>query len=332
LLKSKLEATLDIYNRTTSGMLTQEPIPRSTSIGNIAYSNIGEINNKGVDLTLNWRNKIGKLRYTIGAMISKYKNNVVKINENPNTTVFGFSSRLPAINVTKAGLPMASYYGYIVDGVIKDAAEAAAAPKYGTYTREGVFKYKDINGDNIITAADKTIIGNPHPDFTYGFNINLGYKNWNFSLFAQGTRGNEIFNYLKYWTDFNTFQGNRSKDMLYKSWKKPGDIAQLPRLNSLDGISSQSSSYFIEDGSYMRFKNIQLTYSLPTVWLQKVKLVKAQVYVQGQNLLTITKYSGLDPDISMGLLGQEPLGLHQGVDAGFVPAAKVLNMGLSLGF
>ena len=92
-------------------------------------------------------------------------------------------------------------------------------------------------------------------------NVNLGYKNWDLTVFAQGVQGNEIFNYLKYWTDFNTFQGNRSTDMLYKSWKKQGDVAQLPRLNASDTFSQQISTYFVEDGSYLRIKNIQLTYN-----------------------------------------------------------------------
>jgi TonB-dependent starch-binding outer membrane protein SusC len=332
MLKSKLELTLDLYNRTTSNMLTQVPIPRTAGTGTIPYTNIGEINNKGFDISATYRSNIGKLRYSVNAMFSKYKNNVVKLNDNPNATVFGFSTRLPAISVTKAGLPIASYYGYIVDGVIKDDAEAAAAPKFGSYTRAGVFKFKDVNGDGVITAADKTIIGNPHPDFTYGFNLNLGYKNWDLTMFGQGTQGNEIFNYLKYWTDFNTFQGNRSTDMLYKSWKKQGDVALLPRLNSQDGTSQQISTYFVEDGSYMRIKNIQLTYSIPTAWVQKIKISSAQVYIQGQNLFTFTKYKGLDPDINLRTSGNDNQDIHMGIDEGAFPVAKSYNVGVRLGF
>jgi TonB-dependent starch-binding outer membrane protein SusC len=332
MLKSKLEVILDFYNRTTSNMLTQVPIPRTAGTGTIPYTNIGEINNKGMDLNTTWKDNIGKLRYSVGLLFSKYKNNVVKLNNDPNATVFGFSTRLPAISVTKAGLPIASYYGYIVDGVIRDDAEAAGAPKFGTYTRAGVFKFRDVNGDGVITAADKTIIGNPHPDFTYGFNLNLGYKNWDLSMFGQGSQGNEIFNYLKYWTDFNTFQGNRSTDMLYKSWKKQGDNALLPRLNSQDGTSQQISTYFVEDGSYMRIKNIQLTYSIPTAWMQKIKMSSAQVYLQGQNLFTFTKYKGLDPDINLRTSGNDNQDIHMGIDEGAFPVAKSYNVGVRLGF
>jgi TonB-dependent starch-binding outer membrane protein SusC len=332
MLKSKLEVTLDIYNRTTSNMLTQVPIPRTAGTGTIPYTNIGEINNKGMDLSVTYKDNIGKFRYSVNALFSKYKNNVVRLNNDPKAQIFGFSTRLPAISVTRAGLPIASYYGYIVDGVIKDDAEAAAAPKFGSYTRAGVFKFRDVNGDGVITAADKTIIGNPHPDFTYGFNVNLGYKNWDLAMFGQGTQGNEIFNYLKYWTDFNTFQGNRSTDMLYKSWKKQGDNALLPRLNSQDGTSQQISTYFVEDGSYMRIKNIQLTYSIPTAWIQKIKLSSAQVYLQGQNLFTFTKYKGLDPDINLRTSGNDNQDIHMGIDEGAFPVAKSYNVGVRLGF
>ncbi len=332
LLKSKLEVVLDLYSRLTSNMLTQVPIPRTAGTGSIPYVNIGEVSNKGVDLNITYRDKIGQLRYSVSGMISHYKNNVEKLNNDPNASIFGFTTRLPAISLTKAGLPISSFYGYIIDGVIKDDAEAAAAPKFGSYTRAGVFKFRDINGDGIITAADKTIIGNPHPDFTYGFNINLGYKNWDLAIFAQGSKGNDIFNYQKFWTDFNTFQGNRSKDMLYNSWKKPGDNALLPRLNSQDGTSQQISSYFVEDGSYMRIKNIQLTYSFPAAWVQKIKLSSAQIYVQGQNLFTFTKYKGLDPDINLRSSGTDNQDIHMGIDEGAFPVAKSYNVGVRIGF
>ncbi|UAJ14427.1 SusC/RagA family TonB-linked outer membrane protein [Aquirufa lenticrescens] len=331
-LNSKLDVTFDWYTRTTSDMLTQVPIPKTAGSATIPYVNIGEVNNTGIDINVTYRDRIGDFRYSVSAMYSQYKNNVVKLNDDPNATVFGFSTRLPAISVTKAGLPIASFYGYIVDGVIKDDAEAASAPKFGTYTRAGVFKFRDVNGDGVITAADKTIIGNPHPDFSYGLNVTLGYKNWELTAFAQGVQGNELFNYLKYWTDFNTFQGNRSKDMLYNSWKKQGDVALLPRLNSQDGTSQQISSYFVEDGSYMRIKNIQLTYTVPKNLLSKIKLSSVQVYVQGQNLFTFTKYKGLDPDINLRTSGNDNQDIHMGIDEGAFPVAKSYNVGLRVGF
>jgi TonB-dependent starch-binding outer membrane protein SusC len=332
LFNNKLDIAFDWYTRTTSDMLTQVPIPRSSGTASIPFVNIGEVNNTGVDLNITYRDQVGQLRYSISGQISQYKNNVVKLNDDPNAQIFGFSTRLPAISLTKAGLPIASFFGYVVEGVIKDDAEAAKAVQIPGYTRAGVFKFKDVNGDGKINASDRTIIGNPHPDFTYGLNVNLGYKNWDLTVFAQGVQGNEIFNYLKYWTDFNTFQGNRSRDMLYNSWKKQGDVAQLPRLNSNDTFSQQISTYFVEDGSYMRIKNIQLTYNVPATLLKKIKLSSMQVYVQGQNLLTLTKYKGLDPDINIRNSGADNQDIHMGIDEGAFPVAKSYNVGLRVGF
>jgi TonB-dependent starch-binding outer membrane protein SusC len=332
LLNNKMELVLDVYNRVTSDMLTQIAIPRTAGTGSIPFTNIGEVQNKGIDLGINFRDKVGEFRYQVGLSLGHYKNKVIKLNNDPNATIFGFTTRLPAISATKAGLPIASYYGYFVDGVIKDDAEAAAAPKFGSYTRAGTFKFRDVNGDGVITAADRTIIGNPHPDFTYGININLGYKNFDLTMFGQGVQGNEIFNYVRYWTDFNTFQGNRSKEMLYDSWKKQGDVAKLPRLNSGDATSQQISSYFLEDGSYLRLKNVQLTYSIPANIMKKAKMGSAQIYVQGQNILTLTKYTGLDPDINLRTSGNDNQDIHMGIDEGAYPVAKSYLVGVRLGF
>jgi len=337
LLNNKLDIAFDWYTRTTSDMLTQVPIPRTSGTGSVDFVNIGEVNNTGVDLNISYRDQIGQLRYAISGQISRYKNNVVKLNDDPKASIFGFTTRLPAISLTRAGLPIASFFGYVIDGVLKNDAEAAAATQIPGYTRAGVFNFKDISGpdgvpDGKINASDRTVIGNPHPDFTYGLNLNLGYKNWDFTVFAQGVQGNEIFNYLKYWTDFNTFQGNRSKDMLYNSWKKQGDVALLPRLNAGDTFSQQISTYFVEDGSYMRIKNIQLTYTVPSSVLKKIKLSSMQVYVQGQNLLTLTKYKGLDPDINIRNSGADNQDTHMGIDEGAFPVAKSYNIGLRVGF
>jgi len=332
LLDSRLEVVFDWYNRITSDMLTQIAPPRTAGSGTVPYTNIGEIRNRGLDLGINFRENVGNFRYLIGVNFAHYKNEVLKLNNDPNATVFGFATRLPAISATRAGLPIASYYGYIVDGVIKDQAEADAAPKFGTYTKEGTFKFRDVNGDNVITAADRTIIGDPHPDFTYGINVNVGYKDLDLTLFAQGSQGNEIFNYVRYWTDFNTFQGNRSKELLNDSWKKSGDIAKLPRLNSGDATSQQISTYFIEDGSFLRLRNVQLTYSVPNSLTRKAGISNAQVYIQGQNLVTLTKYTGLDPDINLRTSGTDNQDIHMGIDEGAYPVAKSFIFGVRLGF
>jgi len=332
LLNNKLEVVFDWYTRTTSDMLAQIAVPRAQGQGTLPFTNIGEMRNRGVDLNLNWTDKAlnGQLRYSIGFNISHYKNEVLKLNNDPNATVFGFTTRLPSITATRRGYPIASFYGYFVDGIL-NAQQAASAPKFGTYTREGVFNFRDINKDGVITAADRDFVGNPHPDFTYGINLSAGYKSFDLAIFAQGVQGNEIFNYVRYWTDFNVFQGNRSKRMLYESYGNSNN-PKLPRLNSGDASSQQVSSYFLEDGSYLRLRNIQLTYTIPNALVKKLGLSGLQLYVQGQNILTLTKYTGLDPDINLRTSGNDNQDIHMGIDEGAYPVSKSYLFGVRVKF
>lgn len=195
----------------------------------------------------------------------------------------------------------------------------------------GRFKFRDVNGDGVINSKDLSVIGNPHPKFNYGLNVNLNYKNFGLTLFGQGVQGNQIFNYVKYWTDFPTFAGNRSTRMLCQSWRPGATDAILPQLRSSDQVSIQPSTYYLESGSYFRLKNVQLTYQLPQALLSRLKLGNTSVYVQGQNLLTATKYSGMDPEIN---LRNYSAGNDRqiGVDGGSYPVAKTVLVGLNLSF
>jgi len=229
----------------------------------------------------------------------------------------------------KKGYPIASYYGFIVDGIL-NAQTAASAPKYGSYTGEGTFNFRDVNKDGVITAADRTILGDPHPDFIYGVNLTAGYKNFDLAIFAKGQQGGEIFNYVLYWTDFNTFQGNRSKRMLYESYGNTAN-PKLPKLNASDAVSgSVVSSYFLEDASYLRLSNIQLTYTIPNNIMKKVGISGAQLYIQGQNILTVTKYTGMDPDINIRTSENNNQDYHMGIDEGAYPVAKTFLFGVKL--
>ena len=332
MFSNRLEFVFDWYTRTTSDMLAQIAVARAQGQGTLPFTNIGSMNNKGVDINLNWRDKAfgGKVRYSVGVNFTRYKNEVLKLNNDPNATLFGFTTRLPSITATKRGLPIASFFGFYADGIL-DAQKAATAPKFGTYTREGVFNFRDVNKDGVITAADRDIFGNPHPDFIYGFNLNAGYKNWDLDIQGSGTYGNEIFNYVRYWTDFNVFQGNRSTRMLYDSYGQGGKDL-LPRLNASDATSQQVSTYFLEDGSYLRLRNVQLTYTLPANVVKKTGFSSAQIYVQGQNILTLTKYTGLDPDINLRTSGNDNQDFHMGIDEGAYPVAKTYLIGLRVKF
>ncbi|MRS61828.1 SusC/RagA family TonB-linked outer membrane protein [Larkinella terrae] len=337
LLKNKLSIGFDWYTRTTSDMLFPVQIPLTQGVATAPFQNIGEMRNRGVDLMLNYNGKVTNgLTYNVGVNLGTYRNEVVKTNGDPKTQYFGINDeRIQNFVVTQQGYPISSFFGYTIDGIFQTDEEAAKHPvQFGnaaTENRAGRFKFRDVNGDGKVDSGDLSIIGNPHPNFNYGVNLNVNYKNFGLTIFGQGVQGNDIFNYVKYWTDFPTFAGNRSTRMLYDSWRPGKTDAILPQLRSSDQVSILPSTYYLESGSYFRFKNIQLTYTLPAKLLSKLGLGQASVYVQGQNLATITKYSGMDPEINLRnySAGNDR---QLGVDGGSYPVAKSLLLGLNLSF
>jgi TonB-linked SusC/RagA family outer membrane protein len=338
LFKNKMNVSFDWYTRTTSDMLFPVAVPLTQGVAVNPFQNIGSMRNRGVDLAIGYGDNLGRsgLSYNVNANFSTYRNVVTKTNGDPATQYFGLNDeRIQNFVVTQQGAPISSFFGYTIDGIFQTDEEAKAHPvQFGNAVSENVagrFKFRDVNGDGVINTKDLSIIGNPHPSFTYGLNINLTYKNFGLTLFGQGVQGNQIFNYVKYWTDFPTFAGNRSTRMLYQSWRPGNTDAVLPQLRASDQISIQPSTYYLESGSYFRMKNIQLTYQLPRAVLSKLRLGSAAVYVQGQNLLTFTKYSGMDPEIN---LRSYSAGNDRqiGVDGGSYPVAKTILLGLNLSF
>ncbi len=338
MLDNKIGLNLDVWDRVTTDMLFQVPISFSAGDANAPYFNVGKMTNKGVDVNLSFDDKKGDFGYGLSVNVSTYKNNVDYLSDNLDTKYFGYSSRVPSLTVTQAGLPISSFYGYNIEGIFQSQAEADAWPTYGDYNAPGKFKVTDINNDGVINDDDRTIIGSPHPDYTYGINLNLSYKNLALNVFGNGSQGNEIYNYVRYFADFNTFQGNRSQRALYSAWQpsnptaprdqwvaaNPG--ATSPIMDANDQVSSRPSSYFIEDGSYFRLKNVQLTYSFPEKVLSTLGIARAQVYLQGQNLATFTKYSGLNPEIQAGTESDPTLGF----DGGYMPVSRTYTLGLNV--
>lgn len=319
---------LDLWNRVTSDMLFQTPINYGAGDATAPFFNIGQMTNKGIDLNLgiNETSMGGDLRYSVSANYSMYKNNVDILAENEDNVLFGTSTRVPAVTVTQVGYPISSFFGYNNLGIFQTQEEVNAHPPYGSYNAVGKFKVEDVNGDGVITDADRTIIGSPHPDFTYGINVNIGYKNWDLTLFGNGSVGNDLFNYLNYWTDFNTFQGNKSKAALYDAWTPDNPNGTVPIMDANDQVSSRPSSYFVEDGSYFRLKNAQLTYHLTDNTLTAIGLSRASIYLQGQNLFTITKFTGMNPEIQTGSNNTV------GFDGGYMPVSRNLIVGLNVTF
>ncbi|PCJ98002.1 MAG: SusC/RagA family protein [Flavobacteriaceae bacterium] len=340
MLDRKLNFNLDLWDRITSDMLFRSPITYTAGDATAPYFNVGQMTNKGIDVQLSWDDKKGDFGYGVSFNLSTYKNEVDKLSESADTRLFGDGSRVPSLTITQAGSPISSFYGYKTEGLFQSQAEADAWPTYGSYNAPGKLKIADINGDNEIDDDDRTIIGSPHPDFTYGINLDFSYKNLSLNIFGNGSEGNDIYNYVRYFSDFNTFQGNRSKRALHEAWQPANPTAPVsqwtaanpnatvPIMDANDQISSRPSSYFIEDGSYFRLKNVQLTYSFPKQLLEKTGIANAQLYVQGQNLATWTKYTGLNPEIQAANRDDATLGF----DGGFMPVSRTYTLGLRVSF
>jgi hypothetical protein len=293
--------------------------------------------NTGYDLSLNHRGQFTKdFTYDVGVTFSHYKNTMTKFNDEGSARIIGLE-RLSSAVRTEKGQPISSFHGFIIDGFYTTAAEIASLPMTGAVI--GSWKYKDINGDKIITDDDRTFIGNPHPDFQMGTSIDLAYKAFTLSAFLFWNQGNEIYNYTKYYTDMRVFVGGVSTRVLSDSWTPTNQNAKLPLLapGAENGYTSfttsTSNSYYIEDGSYLRAKTLQLGYTLPKSAVERLKLQNVRVYMQAQNLFTITGYTGSDPDLN--IISRDPGGardLYIGVDLGGFPNPKQFLLGLNVTF
>ena len=341
LFNNSVNVVLDLYSRKTTDLLYSRQLD-PILFGNVNRqpTNIGDMTNKGVDLGINYRTNVGKdFKFDAGLTFSLYRNKVGNIAD---PFFDGNRSRIDPFNRSVTGRPISSFYGYIIDGFFQNQAEVDAS----TQANKGIgkWRYKDLSGaggkpDGNITPDDRTFMGSPHPNFTMGINLNASYKNFDISTFLYWKNGGQIVNYVRYWTDFNTFQGNRDKRVLYDSWTPEHRNAKLPVLDGSDGASGQVPvSYYVEPGGYFRFKNLSIGYSLPPNVLKRAGIDRLRIYVQGQNLFTITKYTGLDPEISTQQVGRGDYRQARsdanslGVDYGNFPTPRIITAGVNLTF
>jgi TonB-linked SusC/RagA family outer membrane protein len=338
---NKLTGTLEYYVKKTKDMLVREPVPSYTGYSSSPYTNVGDVENKGLELSLNYRKSVGEFTYDLGFNITTVKNEVLNLGKG---TITSGGFRDGSICLTQVGGEIGAFYGRVTDGIFqnqdeinnymgKDAsgADVVIQPK----AKPGYFRYKDIGSydavlkkqvmipDGKIDDYDRTIIGSPVPDYTYGINLSCAYKGLDLSLFFQGSKGNEIFNATKYYTmNSSTAATNKSKDIL-NSWHGEGTSNSIPIIDLNGKENYKYSTFYIEDGSYLRLKNIQLGYSLPQSILKLLKIGNLRAYVGGQNLLTITGYSGLDPEIG-------GTALVNGIDFGQYPQSRTITFGVSV--
>jgi TonB-linked SusC/RagA family outer membrane protein len=324
--------TTDVYRRNTNNLLFDPRTPATAGSAAPPIVNIGKMRNNGIDFALGYRGTIGPATlWSVTLNGSHYKNKIVQI-DGVSTFFYGpglIRDQNPVIN--QVGYPIGSFYGLVADGYYQSDAEAA--PFFADGARPGRIKFKDLDGDGHITAADRAVIGSPHPDFTGGLDLAVRRGAWEFSATLFGTFGNKIFNVQKYWEVFRYFDTNVRKDRLAESWTPTNPNAKYPKLDASDVFSRQFSSYWVESGSYVRMRALQVAYNLPPAFIRWIP--GGRVYVQAENLFTITGYSGLDPALpaasTFGAAG-DIRDQFRGVDQGSYPSNRTITIGISTTF
>ena len=345
-LSNRLTAGFDFYVKNTSDLLV--PANWSALVGNASKPsiNIGDMKNRGIDLSIGWRDKVGEFGYNITANISRYKNEVTRLG---SSDLFN-DTRLSKVNITTVGQPVGMFYGYQIDGIYQneqDVISSGVLP-YGVATENdlvasawvGRYKMKDVNNDGKIDADDRTIIGNPHPDLTGGFNISLTWRDFDLSTYMYYSIGNDLYKHYEYYTMFGNLQSNYSKDRLAKSWdpvNNPNGIYPLWTTTSTEGpeAGNESNSNYVQDGSYLRMQTLTLGYSLPKKLLKKIGFEKIRVYGQISNVFTITGYDGLDPEVRSHTSFENEYvssDMNKGIDYGSYGMPRQFLMGVNVTF
>jgi TonB-linked SusC/RagA family outer membrane protein len=333
-LNNRLNFSIEWYKKAISGLLFNPVLAGAGGGAQPAFLNSGDIQNTGIDMSASYNGDIADLKFGVTATFTSYNNKVKSLPEGTKyiDRVSNGSNRFGAFSRLQPGEALGAFYGYKVvglfqstDDVNKSPTQEAAAP--------GRFKYLDANGDGKISDSDRVFFGNPNPKFTAGLNLEASYMNFDFSAFFYASVGNDVINYVRYWTDFpQVFDGAVSKDAVYNSWTPTNLNAKVPRLERTANFSNttQYNSYYLENGSFLRCKSMVLGYSLPSARLKKFGIDRFRLYIQAANLFTVTKYTGLDPELTGSDLKDNT---NFGIDFGNYPAnQKNYLVGVNISF
>ena len=325
LFNNTLDINMDFYIKKTKDMLLEMPIPSFGGLANDPFFNAGDIKNTGFELALNYHNSVGKdFRYNVGVNLSTYKTTVTNLASSEYLT--GSVSR------TYEGGPIGRFWGHKHIGIFQtqeeiDNYKATDGSVIQPNAKPGDFKFAKLTDSGVLSDDDRTFIGNPNPDLIYGFNLSFNYKDFDLSMALQGTIGNDIWNSSK-GSLATVGRQNALTDAYTKAWRQPGDNATYPRLTTSDTNSNfRNSSFYVEDGSYLRLQNIQLGYSIPRKLCEKIQFISScRFYISGQNLITLTKYTGLDPEVGVN----NPL--NMGLDNTHYPTSRTVTCGVNIQF
>lgn len=307
-LNNRIGFTADYYYKRTTNMLMYVSLPPGQAAGSITR-NEGEMSNRGLEFSVNTKNLTQNFVWNTDFNISFNRNKLEKL---ALQQIYDAATTSPVVNEpvvrNTPGRAMGGFFGYISEGVDPET---------------GNLKYRDMNNDGVITSSDRTFIGNPNPKFTYGMTNSFSYKNFDLSVFIQGTYGNDIFNASRMEME-GMYDGKNQITKVLDRWQVPGQITNVPKA----GYNIKNSTYFVEDGSYLRLKNISLAYSINSEKLKRANISKIQPYLSISNLFTLTKYTGMDPEVNQW--GDN--GAVQGIDWGSYPQSRSFVVGVNLVF
>ncbi len=341
---NRLATTVELFDKYTTDMLLRVPVVASAGLVDAPMINAGSVRNRGIELQVNYRERINKLKFDVGFNVSYIQNNVVSLGSG-NEPVWGAYLEedriLDFVTKTEVNRPIGNFYGYVTDGIFNTIEEVQASAQNDGLTFPGDFRFKDLNNDGRITAEDRTFLGSPHPDFVFGIPVSVSYANFDLNLFFQGQTGNDIFNVMEYYLNSAHGTGNVYANIRSNHWAgsyvanrsffPANPNGTVPDLDAADRPRNfRASDFYVKDGSYLRLKNVQLNYNVPQQVCKALKLDQLTVYVGAYNLLTFTKYNGFDPEVGRNV-GSESNNLYMGVDHGNYPQARTITAGIKVG-
>ena len=328
ILFKNFTATIEVFKKKTTGMLMAVSLPGYVGASASPYGNVASMENKGIEFDLGYNKKFGEIAIGLKANASYIENKVTDIGTNKYLTNATMIASTYEVSRKAVGQPVNEFYGFKIAGVFQTQAEidsyvGKAGTKIQPNAKPGDYKWVDTNGDGTITEKDRQYLGNPTPNFTYGLTANVAYKGFDLVVFGQGVSGNKIFNQLRRLDIVGANYMNKAMGR----WTGAGTSNTYARLSDNDPNNNfaNPSNFYLEDGAYFRIKTLQLGFTLPKALMNRIQVEKCRIYVSGNNLLTLTKYTGYDPEIGGGQ------GIYS-IDRGVYPQARSYMVGIDLTF